>query len=167
MQFLTAKTVLQLRVLGLLILLFLLLKDPVAVFNSNFAMLLGQAMRLPTVVVSPENPLLGLLSLFIAAFALSDLIPAMAENTSHFDTWVPIRLAFFFMLGAFCMISEYGPLANNVMFTYSFFEIWLNFLIFNNLRDEKYRRAKEFLEKHGDDMREMASEQVRPIENDE
>lgn len=62
------------------------------------------------------------------------------------------------------MISEYGPIANNIVFTYSFFEIWLNFLIYLNLRDEKYHRAKEFLERHGDEMREMANERVRPIE---
>lgn len=167
MQFLSSKAVLYLRIIGLTALLFLLLKSPTSIFNANFSLLLGQAMRLPTVTVSNENPLLGLVALFVFGVALSDLVPLMAENTQHFETLVPVRLGFFFFLAIFCMISEYGPIANNIVFTYSFLEIWVNFVLFTNLRDEKYKRAREFLEKHGDEMREMANERVRPINDDE
>lgn len=166
MQFLSAKTVVYIRILGLVTFLFFLLKDPSTLFNSNFSLLLGEAMRLPIVQVTQGNPILGLLALFIGFFALSDLVPALAENTAHFETLVPVRLGFFFLLGLFCMVSEYGPLSNNIVFTYAFLEIWLNFLIYSNLRDEKYKRAKEFLEKHGDEMREMANERVVPIDDD-
>lgn len=166
MQFLSAKAVIYIRVLALVAFLFFLVKNPATFFNSNFTILLGEAMRLPMIQVTQGNPLFGLLSLFVGLFALSDLVPVMAENISHFETFVPIRLGFFFILATFCMISEYSLIANNVVFTYSFMEVWLNFLIFTNLRDEKYQRAKEFLEKHGDELREMANERVVPIDDD-
>lgn len=149
-----------------MVILFLLLKDPATIFDSSFTLLLGQAMRLPLVAVSPGNPLLGILSLFFTLLSLSDLVPILAENTAYFEALVPIRLGFFFVLGTFCMISEFGMIANDVVFTYSFMEIWLNFLVYTNLRDEKYQRAKEFLEKHGDELREMANERVVPIDDE-
>lgn len=163
MQFLTAKTVLYLRVGALSLAAFLLLKSPTVLLNANFMVLLGQAMNLPIVQVSSNNPLLGILAMFIALLAMSDLIPVMAENVAYFETLIPVRLSFFFVLGSFCLVSDYSAVANNVIFSYSFIEIWLNFLIYNNLRDEKYYRAKEYLEAHGEELRDMANAEVRPI----
>lgn len=164
MQFLTSKTLLYVRCAFLLWLAFYMLKSPLTICSVNFSILLGQAMRLPIVEVSPNNPLFGVLSLFIALFAISDLIPILAENTAYFETLIPVRLLLFFILGAFCMASEYALIANNLVFTYSFLEIWINFLIFNNLRDEKYYRAKHYLEEHGEELRNHAAAQVVPIE---
>lgn len=164
MQFLTAATVLYARVGILFYLSFILLKNPGSIVNANFTLLLGQAMRLATVQVSDKNPLFGLLALFIGTNAISDLIPIIAENIAYFETVVPTRLAFFFLLGSFCLMSDYGIIANNLIFTYAFVEIWLNFLIYNNLRDEKYYRARKFLEEHGDELRREEGEQVVPIE---
>ncbi|GEQ68778.1 hypothetical protein JCM33374_g2447 [Metschnikowia sp. JCM 33374] len=163
MQFLTAKTVLYLRVAGLTFIAFLLLKNPVKVANANITVLLGQAMNLPIVQATPGNPLFGILAVFVASSVLGDLIPIFAENIAYFETLVPTRLLFFFVLGSFCLISDYGLIANNLVFSYSFLEIWLNFLVYNNLRDEKYYRAKEYLEQHGEELREMADAQVMPI----
>lgn len=164
MQFLTATTIIYARVGILLYLSFVLLKSPSLIVNAKFTLLLGQAMHLATVQVSDKNPLFGLLALFIGINAISDLVPVMAQNITHFETLVPIRLAFFFMLGSFCLISDYGIISNNLVFTYAFAEIWLNFLIYNNLRDEKYYRAKQFLEEHGEELRMEEGEQVVPIE---
>lgn len=164
MQFLTASTILYVRVILLLCLAFMLVKNPAAIVKANFTLILGQAMHLPTVHASDTNPLFGILSIFIASSAISDLIPCLAENIAYFETLVPTRLTFFFLLGSFCLISEFGIIANNLVFTYSFIEIWLNFLIYNNLRDEKYYRAKKFLEEHGDELREEEGERVVPVE---
>lgn len=164
MQFLTSKTLLYTRSGFLLWLAFYLLKNPVAVTSVNLSILLGQAMRLPIIEASPNNPLFGVLSLFISVSAISDLIPAIAENTAYFETIVPVRLFGFFVVGAFCLISDYSLIANNLVFTYTFLEIWINFVIFNNLRDEKYYRAKHYLEEHGEELRNNAAAQVVPVE---
>lgn len=164
MQFLTAKTLLYVRSAFLLWLAFYLLKNPKAICTSSFSVLMGEAMRLPLVQVTDKNPLFGLLSLFISLSALSDLIPTVAENIAYFESMVPARLFGFFVLGGFTLISEYGMIANNLVFTYAFLEIWINFLIYNNLRDEKYYRAKEYLKEHGDELLHQDGEQVVPIE---
>lgn len=164
MQFLTAATILYARVGLLVYLSFILLKSPSTIVNANFTLMLGQAMHLATVHASDKNPLFGLLALFIGSNAISDLIPLLAENIAYFETVVPTRLACYFLLGSFCLVSDYGLIANNLVFTYSFVEIWLNFLIYNNLRDEKYYRAKKFLEEHGEELRREEGELVVPIE---
>lgn len=164
MQFLTSKTLLYIRCAFLLWLAFYLLKSPLTICSVNFSILLGQAMRLAIVEVSANNPLFGIISVFLTASAISDLIPVLSENHTYFDTVIPVRLGFFFILGAFCMLSDYGLVANNLVFTYSFLEIWIHFLIFNNLRDEKYYRAKKYLEEHGEELRNHAAAQVVPIE---
>lgn len=146
--------------------MFLLLKRPTTIINAKFTMLLGEAMNLPTVQVTETNPLFGILAVFISMLVIADLIPTLADNVTYFETLVPARLLMFFCLGTFCMLSEYSMVANNLVFTYSFLEIWLNFLIYNNLRDEKYYRAKEYLEKHGSELRDLANSQVVPITND-
>lgn len=166
MQFLTAKSVLYLRLAGLTYLAFTLLKSPTTVVNANVTVLLGQAMNLPIVQVTSSNPLFGVLAVFLALQVLSELIPVMADNIMYFESMVPTRLMFFFALGLFCLISDYAPVANNLVFSYAFLEIWLNFLVYNNLRDEKYYRAKEYLEQHGEELRDMENAQVRPIVDD-
>lgn len=163
MQFLTARTVLFARVGGFLWLSFLLVKSPLTITNANITLLLGQAMHLPTVQVTLTNPLFGLLAVFLTSMAIADLIPLMAENIAFFETAVPSRLMFYFCLGSFCLLSDYGLIANNLVFTYAFFEIWLNFLIYNNLKGEKYQRAKKYLEEHGEELRDQADAQIIPI----
>lgn len=167
MQFLTAKTVLYIRSFVHFTAAFFLLKSPATIINANVNALLGQAMNLPMIQVAESNPLFGLLAVFVALQGLMDLIPALADNVAFFELVVPIRLTIYFMLGLFCLFSDFGLVANNVVFTYSFLEIWLNFVVYNNLRDEKYYRAKEYLEKHGEELRDAANAQVLPIPKDE
>lgn len=163
MQFLTANIILYARIALMLWVSFMLVKNPLTLTNANFSLLLGQAMRLPTVQVTASNPLFGLLAVFISTNALSDLIPILSENTAYFETYVPVRLMFNFILGAFCIFSNFGLIANNLVFTYAFLEIWLNFLIYNNLKDEKYKRVKTYLEEHGEELRRTADAQVVPL----
>lgn len=163
MQFLTANIVLYIRIAFLLWLSFMLLKNPLALTNANFSILLGQAMRLPTIQVTTTNPLFGLIAVFLSSYALSDLVPLLSENIPYFENLVPVRLMFNFVLGAFCISSNYGLVANNLVFTFAFLEIWLNFLIYNNLKTEKYTRVKTYLEEHGDELRKTADAQVVPL----
>ncbi|OBA22482.1 hypothetical protein METBIDRAFT_39784 [Metschnikowia bicuspidata var. bicuspidata NRRL YB-4993] len=166
MQFLTAKTVLYVRLAGLTCVCFFLLKKPQILVNANITVLLGRAMNLPIVQATPSNPLFGVLAVAIALLVVGDLVPVLADNVVYFETLVPTRLLFFFVLASFCLVSDYAVVANNLVFSYLFLEIWLNFLVFNNLRDEKYYRAKEYLETHGAELREMADAQVMPIGED-
>lgn len=167
MQFLTARTLLYARVLLLVAIGFFLVTDAGAVINSNFALLLGQAMELPMVQVSATNPLLGVLSVAVFAVAVADLIPLLADNVDYFETIVPTRLAAFFLLAGYTYFSDFELLANNVVFTYAFFEIWFNILIYSNLRSEKYYRLKKFVEEHGAEIQRRENEQVRVVELDE
>lgn len=121
-------------------------------------------MRVSVVQITPTNPLLGVLAVFVALTAFSDAVPLMEENTLYFETAVPARLVVYFILGGVCMFSTNGLVANNLVFTYAFLEIWLNFLAYNNLRDEKYYRAKQYLEDHGAELREHEASQVVAVE---
>lgn len=163
MQFLTASTLLYARVAVFVWFAFLLVKSPLTLTESNIVMLLGQAMHLPTVQISESNPLLGISAIFLAMISIADVVPLLAENIAYFETVVPTRLMFTFVLGSFCLASDFGLVANNLVFSYAFLEIWFNFLIYNNLKSEKYYRAKKFLEEHADEIREQADAQIIPI----
>lgn len=167
MQFLTAKTLIYARIAILTTVSYVFVKDPTIITSSGFVMLLGQAMEVQFAKVDPSNPLLGFVALILFALALCDLVPIMAENLDHFDSLVPSRLAFYFCLCAYTYFAKLSIVSNSLVFTYSFLEIWLNFLIYNNLRDEKYYRMKKFIEEHGDEIRAAQDEQVRIIEVEE
>lgn len=61
----------------------------------------------------------------------------------YFENLVPLRLALFFLLTGFCYYSDNELVSNNLVCTYGFVEVWFNFVIFNNLRDEKVQRYKK------------------------
>lgn len=154
MQFFTSKTILYARVVLLIALAYFLAVDPSMILESHFILLLGQAMELPMLLPTTKNEsdsvLYGFISVLFGIQAISDLIPILADNVQHFETLVPTRLAIFFCLAAYSYMSTDLLLGNNVVFVYSFFEIWLNFLAYNNLRDERYYKVKHFVEEHGD-----------------
>lgn len=161
MQIFSATTLLYARVLLLLVIAFLLVTDPLSLVSANFMLILGQAMELPIALVSHENPLLGITAMFIGALALSDLIPLLADDLAYFESIVPVRLTLSFALGAYTYFSDYAVIANNLVFVYAFFEIWFNFLVFNNLRDEKYYRLKKYAEEHAEEIKELSGDQIR------
>ncbi|CAN3359155.1 hypothetical protein DICA3_D15632 [Diutina catenulata] len=159
MQFLTAKAVLYIRVLYLLAITYTLGFDPEYLGTIGIVVLLGQAMRVPLVFLEKANPLNGVLAFAFAMLALADLVPLLSENLAYFETIVPIRTFVFFAVGAYCYLVE-SVISNSLVFTYVFFEIWLNFLIYNNLRDEKYYRFKKFMEENPNAFEEAAGERV-------
>lgn len=167
MQFLSAKILLYIRVLALVVVSFFLIKDPDALSMAGFIVLLGQAMQVPLIRLTPTNPLLGMTSVVFVTLALSDLIPLLAENWSYFENLVPIRLLGYFCLAAYIYFVPTSIVSNSLVITYVLFEIWGNFLIYNNLRDEKYYRMKKFVEENSEAIRTAHDEQVRVIELDE
>jgi membrane-bound acyltransferase YfiQ involved in biofilm formation len=167
MQFLTAKTLIYARITILTAVSYFFVKDPTFITSSGFVMLLGQAMQVQFAKVDPTNPLLGFVGVILFTFALCDLIPILAENLDYFDSLVPTRLAFYFALCAYTYFAKQSIVSNSLVFTYSFLEIWLNFLIYNNLRDEKYYRMKKFIEEHSDEIRAAQDEQVTIIKTDD
>ncbi|CAK7905726.1 hypothetical protein CAAN1_14S03906 [[Candida] anglica] len=146
MQFLTARTLLYFRVCFLATITYFCLKDPSLIVSSGFVILLGQAMELPTVMVDTSNPIWGLLALAFGSLTIADLVPLFADNIEYFESVVPARLTVYFILGAYSFAGNSEFLCNNLVFVFAFFEIWFNFLIFNNLRDERYKRVKKLLE---------------------
>lgn len=167
MQFLTAKTLSYIRVACLVTISYLLVKDPEFLGNLGFVLLLGQAMEVPYAKLDKANPLVGAAAVVFASLALSDLIPLMADNIAYFETVVPTRLTMYFGIAAYSYLDNKSAVSNSLIFTYAFFEIWFNFLIYNNLRDEKYYRMKKFVEEHGEKLQRAHDEQVRIVEIDE
>lgn len=148
------------RIIYLTVISYYLLQWPEALGTFGVVVLLGQAMKVPLVFLDSGNPLTSVLAFFFGMLALTDLVPILLENISYFDTIIPIRTTVYFLLaGYMCVVSS--PLANSLMFTYVFFEVWINFITYNNLRDEKYYRFKKFMEENPHAFDEAAGEQVR------
>lgn len=159
MQFLSAKLMVYVRVLYLLIIVYYLLMAPEELGTIGIVVLLGQAMKVPLVFLTKENPLVGILAFMFSMLALADLVPLLLENLAYFETIIPIRTAIYFAVAAYCYLAEL-PLANSLVFTYVFFEVWINFITYNNLRDEKYYRFKKFVEENPHAFDEAAGAQV-------
>ncbi|KAI3403878.1 hypothetical protein KGF56_003308 [Candida oxycetoniae] len=140
-------------------------REPEELSTAGFVVLMGQAMQVPVLRLSSSNPLLSFVSIFFATTALSDLVPLLAENWKHFEILVPFRLFVYFALAAYIYFVPTSLLSNSLTITYLMFEIWCNFLIYNNLRDEKYYRMKKFVEENADAIKQAQGEQVRVIED--
>lgn len=167
MQFLSSKSLLYIRIICLLIVSFYLIKDPDALSMMGFVVLLGQAMQVPLIRLSPENPILGLTAVIVVSSAFSDLIPLLSENWSYFENLIPIRLSGYFILASYIYFVPTSIVSNSLVVTFVMFEIWGNFLIYNNLRDEKYYRMKKFVEENKEEIIAARDEQVRVVELEE
>ena len=150
MQFFSAKSLLYLRVVFLSVITFYSFKDASAIANAGFTLLLGQAMRLPLVIVEADNPVYGTVGLVFGSLVLGEVVPLVTDNVEYFDDVVPMRLLAYFLLALYSVLGSSAFLCNNLVFTYAFFEIWFNFLIFNNLRDERFTRMKKVVQEAQD-----------------
>ncbi|GMM35424.1 Ilm1 protein [Saccharomycopsis crataegensis] len=136
------------------------------VFNNVVADTLAETKNLPVVGIIGSLLALNALSDLVAIFSISNLFSRppildaknmrdIHENEiaksrvdnkelyfTYFENLVPLRLLFFFALTGYSYISENPLVANNLVSTYGFIEIWFNFVIFNNLREEKVKRYK-------------------------
>lgn len=161
MQFFSSRSLLYFRVVFLLVLSFFTVKDCDAILRSGFLVLLGQAMQLPIIHLRQDDPALAILGIVFGILAVNDLIPLLANNIEYFETIIPVRLFVFFGIAAYSYLAE-SVFSSNIVFVYSFFEIWFNFLIYNNLRDEKYYRLKKYVEENGT---EIIEERVQVVED--
>lgn len=134
---------------------------------AGFIVLLGQAMQVPLIRLSPENPILGMTSVILVSSALSDLIPLLSENWTYFENLIPIRLSGYFVLAAYIYFVPSSVVSNSLVVTFVLFEIWGNFLIYNNLRDEKFYRMKKFVEENKEEIIAAHDEQIRVVEFDD
>ncbi|KAI5961762.1 hypothetical protein CANMA_003739 [Candida margitis] len=165
MQFLSSKSLLYIRIVSHFVLAYYLVQDPEGLVSAGFVILMGQAMQAPILHLSPSSPVLGMLAIFVSAQAISDLVPLLAENWNHFETLVPVRLFCYFLITAYIYFVPTSKVSNSLVATYAMLEVWTNFLIYNNLRDEKFYRMKKFVEENADAIRKAQDDQVRVIED--
>lgn len=138
MAILSSFNLLFLRISFLLTLAFYCLKDVNIILNNSYFDILTQAMGLPAVQMSRFSGQLGLFSVLFALLAVNDLIPLLENNKQYFFSMVPIRLTGFFILTTLSYWGQdYYYLHNNAVFIYCFIEVWINFLIYTSIREER------------------------------
>lgn len=147
MAFLSAAKLIYIRVFALLGLSFLFVRNPLAITEAPSVQILTLAMRLPEVVLEKGNPVFGLLLVMFTLLALADLVPMLSGNVVYFEQVLPVRLLMFFGLGAASYLLESAYFGNNLVFIYSFVEVWANFLIYTSLREEAVENAKKWYQK--------------------
>ncbi|CEP60755.1 Ilm1p LALA0_S01e18206g [Lachancea lanzarotensis] len=132
------------RVGYLSFLAFACLKDVNLILSNASFLMFTKAMNLPALVIPSYSAQLGLFAVVFSLLALQDFIPLIERNTMYFESVVSLRLFFFFALTtyAYCVPGNLF-LHNNAVVIYGGCEIWMNFLIFTALRDEKNERFKE------------------------
>lgn len=87
---------------------------------------------------------MGALGAFFISLGGIDLLQLFIDNHKYFESIVPTRLTIFFGISAYSYCVKNSALHNDLVFVYSFLEIWINFLLYNVLRDEKHKRNKKF-----------------------
>ncbi|CAH00638.1 Ilm1 [Kluyveromyces lactis] len=138
MGLLSSVNVTYFRIVFLLGLAYLSVTDVNAILGNSLVLVLTQAMDLPALQIPQQSAQLGLFSLLLGLSAVHDLLPLLENNKKHFQAVVPFRLMIFFVLTALSVFMNNNLyLHNNAIFVYGFCEVWMNFLIFVALRDER------------------------------
>ena len=138
MAILSSFNLLFIRISFLLTLAFYCLKDVNIILNNSYFDVLTQAMNLPAIQMSRFSGQLGFFSVLFVLLAINDLIPLLEDNRQYFFSIIPVRLTGFFILTTVSYWGQdYYYLHNNVVFIYSFVEVWLNFLIYTSIREER------------------------------
>ncbi|SCU85295.1 LAME_0D00826g1_1 [Lachancea meyersii CBS 8951] len=131
------------RVGFLSFLAFACLKDVNIILTNPSILMFTQALNLPVLTMSSYSAQLGLFAAVFSLMAIQDLVPLLEQNTQFFESVVPIRLFFFFLLTAYAYCRAGNLfLHNNAVIIYGGCEVWINFLIFSAVRDEKNERFK-------------------------
>ncbi|CCE63128.1 hypothetical protein TPHA_0E00320 [Tetrapisispora phaffii CBS 4417] len=150
MALLSSTNVLYLRIAFLSTISFFCFKNVTSILENSYFLVLTQAMNLPALNLAPKSAQLGVVGLLFALLAIDDLIPLLERNTKHFSSIVPFRLMIFFIVTASSYLAETNYYVhNNAVFIYSFIEVWLNFLIFSAIREERndeYSRTHQFMD---------------------
>ncbi|CAI4034516.1 hypothetical protein SMKI_10G3090 [Saccharomyces mikatae IFO 1815] len=148
-QALNSTNVAFFRVAFLFTISFFCLKNVNSILENTYFLVLTQAMNLPQLTLSRYNGQLGLFALLFALNGIHDLIPLLENNVGYFQSIVPARLLLFFILTAISYLWESNLYVhNNSVFIYCFAEVWINFLLYNAIREEKnesFKRLNQFM----------------------
>lgn len=138
MTVLSSVNLLLIRVTFLCAIAFFCFKNVTSILDNSYILVLTQAMDLPQLIMSQYSAQLGLFGFLFILLALTDLVPLLEDNKTYFYSIVPIRLFAYFITASLSFVWNSNLyLHNNAVFIYSFIEIWINFLIYNALREEK------------------------------
>lgn len=135
------------RVVFLFALAYFCFVDINKILENSYVLVLTQAMNLPGLMMSKNSAQLGVFGILFLLSAVQDLIPLLETNKKHFNSIVPVRLLIFFILtGMSYMWESNFYVHNNAVFIYSFIEVWINFVVFGALREERnneFTRVRE------------------------
>lgn len=156
------------RVAFLFTISFFCFKDVNSILQNSYVLVLGQAMNLPSLTMSQYNAQLGLFGILFLFLSVGDLIPLLESNKKYFNSIVPFRLFIFFILTALSYLWESNLyLHNNAVFIYSFIEVWINFIVFGALREERneeFKRSNQFAyEQRIIEVEEVEEEEEEPV----
>lgn len=122
-------------------------KDSSVITEQPLLILFGKAMQLEHGVVNQFNKnIIGLFSILFGSIGLIDLIQLFHNNEIFFESIIPTRLVFAFTICIISYLSKNSIINNDLIFSFSFIEIFLNFFIYNILKQEKYEKKKKFEE---------------------
>ncbi|CCF55759.1 hypothetical protein KAFR_0A03240 [Kazachstania africana CBS 2517] len=132
------------RIVFLLTISFFCFKDINVILENSYFQTFTDAMNLPSLTLSKYNAQLGLFGVLFAYLALLDFIPLLENNTMYFYSIVPVRMLLFFVFTTLSYMWESNLyLHNNSVFVYSFSEVWINFIIYSALREEKNNEVNQ------------------------
>ncbi|SCV02082.1 LAMI_0G15742g1_1 [Lachancea mirantina] len=144
MALLSSVNIVYLRVAFLCFLSYACLKDVSMILDNASFLVLTHAMQLPALNLAATSAQLGLFAVIFGLMALHDLIPLLETNRMYFQSIVPTRLLFFFVIAGMSYFLETNfYFHNNAVFIYAFVEVWMNFLIFSAIREEKNEDFKQ------------------------
>lgn len=143
MTVLSSVNVLYFRVAFLCTIAYFCFKDVNSILDNSYFLVFTQAMDLPQLVLSKHSAQLGLFGVLFILLAFTDLIPLLEDNRMYFYSIVPTRLLAYFITATLAYSWQSNLfLHNNAVFIYAFIEIWLNFVIYNSLREEKEKHFR-------------------------
>lgn len=143
MAVLSSVNVLYFRVALLCSIAYFCFKDVNSILDNSYFLVFTQAMDLPQLVLSRHSAQLGLFGVLFVLLAFTDLIPLLEDNKMYFYSIVPTRLLAYFIIATLAYAWQSNLfLHNNAVFIYAFVEIWLNFVIYNSLREEKEKHFR-------------------------
>lgn len=110
--------------------------------------ILTHSMNLPMLTMSPYSGQLGTFGILFLMLAFSDLLPLLESNRKYFYSIVPARLLVYFVLTALSYLWTSNLfLHNNAVFLFCFNEVWMNFVIYGSIREERneeFKRTGQF-----------------------
>lgn len=126
-------------------------------------------MRLPMLTMSPYSGQLGTFGILFLMLAFSDLLPLLESNRKYFYSIVPARLTIYFVLTALSYLwTSNLYLHNNAVFLLCFNEVWMNFVIYGAIREERneeFKRSSQFI--NNSELLEEEEEEEREEEAEE